>query len=152
MNRSKRYVSSLTFTHLLKQTRLIISPVFTFLVPDVLTDRCLIGPHRRNKISPCPKRITGEIFLPPQTLPRDHDGTFPFDVPDHHSDRMFRRDAHQHVDVVRTTMSFEDFRLPLRGKPMENLTKFRTQVRIQYFASTLRYKNQMVLAVPLGIA
>ena len=82
---------------------------------------------------------------------REVDCALAFDVPDHLTDRIFRRYRQQHVNVVRHQMPFFDAAFPLFGQLPEYRTEMSLQVPIQRPPAVFWNENDVIFAVPLGV-
>ncbi len=82
-----------TVTQLFEQPGCVLFSFRIFLIPNVPTDRCLIGPHRRNIISASPEDQTRKVPIPSRELPRHQDRALPLQEADHLRYRIFRRDG-----------------------------------------------------------
>lgn len=126
--------------------------VIRLLLLDVCPNGFLISSHRGDKIPSGPKVLPREILLSPEERPRNVDGALPLDKTHHLCDRVFWRDADQHVDMVQHEMPFHNPALLLDGQFPEYLTQIFPEIFVQYLSSTFRNPYHMVLAVPYRVA
>src|SRR6478672_472866 len=78
--------------------------------------------------------------------------TLAFDVSDHLRDRILRRDRNHHVHVIRHQVPFFDSTLLLFSELSKHLTKMFPQLLIQRLPPTLGNENDVVFALPSGVA
>lgn len=126
--------------------------VFRLLFLDVCPDGFLISPHCGDKIPSGPKILPRKIPHSPVKRPRNVDCALPLDKAHHLCNRVFRRDADQHVYVVQHEMPFHNPTLLLDGQFPEYLTQIFPEFLIQHLSSTFRNPYHMVLAVPYRVA
>ena len=74
-----------------------------------------------------------------------------FDIPDHLRNRVFRRNRHQHVDVIRQQMPFLHPTLPLLGQTPQHVPQVVPQAAIQGLAAILRDENDVILTLPFRV-
>jgi len=96
--------------------------------------------------------LADEIALAFAVDPRQMSRTPALDVANHPGHGMFRRDRDQHVYMIRHQVPFFDPAVPLPRQPVKDLSKVLPQLPIQHFASALCNENNVILAVPRGVA
>ena len=143
MNRSKRCVSSL------EQVHLVESSVLPFLITNVLANRRLISPQRRNEVPPRPKVMARKILSSSYVGPRNVDRTLPLDKPNHLGYRIRGRNGDQHVHVVTDQIPLLDLRFSLLGQVVKHLAQVLAKFPVQGLSAVFRNKYHVVLAFPL---
>src|SRR5271168_5097514 len=82
------------------QVQLFQLLVFGFLFLDVIPDDGFVPTYGRDEISACPETLTDKAALPLAINSRKMNRVLAFDVPDHLTDRVFRRNRQQHVNMI----------------------------------------------------
>src|SRR5271154_4818407 len=67
---------------------------------DVFPDDRFVSTYGRDEVSPRPETLTDKPTLALAINSRKMDRTFAFDVPHHLTDRVFRRNRQQHMDMI----------------------------------------------------
>jgi hypothetical protein len=65
------------------QLQLFVALLFDLLIPNVRNDGRFIQSHRGYKVTSGPKVLAREIPLPSHKKSSDHNGAFPFQIPNH---------------------------------------------------------------------
>lgn len=118
------------------------------LSADVFLDCVLIPPNRGYKITSRPKMGSGEISFPPAKVSGQPNGAFAFDISHRLGNRVFWRDADQHVNVVSLQALLFQAALLLFGKAAEHRPQLLSQLTIQQLAVAFGYEYDVIPALP----
>ena len=105
-------------------------------------------PHRTDIISFGPKFSVAELILQICVLIEYHQRTFPFQVAHEICHTDFRRDGHQHVDMIRHQMPFQNLNPFIFAEALQNFFYTFTELCEDYFPSIFWSKDDMILAQP----
>src|SRR5271170_906935 len=133
------------------QVQLFQLLVFVFLILDIFPDDCFISTYGRDEISACPEALTHKPALPLAIGTGKVDRAFAFDVPDHLTNRVFRWNRQQHVNMIGHQMAFLDPAFPLFGQLSKYRTEMSLQFAIQHLPAVFWNENDVIFAVPLGV-
>src|SRR5215469_682208 len=126
--------------------------ILLLLVADVRPYRLLIPTDRVDEVPPGPEVLSHEVALPFPVNPGEMDRALTLDEPDHLRHRVLRWDRDQHMHMIGHQVPFLDLRLLLRGRLVEHLAEMPAQLQIQSLPSTLRNEDDVVFALPRGVA
>ena len=90
-------------------TEAVLDLILLFLFPNVFLYGCSIDPYCTYVLSRCPEIPVSVLVLQVRVPLEDHHRTLSLEISHDLRDTVFRRHAHQQVDVVRHHMSFYDF-------------------------------------------
>jgi hypothetical protein len=79
------------------------------------------------------------------------DRTFPFQKFDHHRNAVFRRDAQQHVDAIRSRVPFQQFDSFLSAQLTKNSANLFTEPSKHFPTPIFWHNDNMVFADPLHV-
>ena len=113
---------------------------------DIRPNHSLIQTHRGHKISPRPEILPGEV-----PLPGDLDRTLTLDLAHHVRNRILRRNADTHMNVVAHQVTFYYFRFLVPGKLMKYLSKMPLERTKNLFLPPLRDEHDVILTIPPGV-
>jgi len=130
---------------------LLYSPIFCFLVLDILSNGVLVATNCRNEVTPGPKRLPREVLLLAKESPRYVDGTLPLYETDYLSNSELGRDRQQHMHVIRLKMALLNLAFLSVGKVPKNRTKFLSQLPEQGLASIFGDEDHVILALPTSV-
>jgi len=121
--------------------------VFTFLVLDVFPDDRFVSTYGRDEIPARPEALSDEPALSFAVNSRKMDRALAFDVPNHLTDRIFRRYRQQHVNVVGHQMPFFDAAFSLLGQLPEYRTEMPLQFAVQHLPAVFWNENDVIFAL-----
>ena len=133
---------------LLEQIQLIDPTIFFLLSLDVVGDYLLISTDSGNMIPASPEMRSAEVPFLAEIVAGHMNSTFALDVPDHLSHRIFGRDGHQHVHMVRHHMAFKHLALSIARQILEYLAKTLAQLAVQCLLAILGNPDRMVFTLP----
>src|SRR5271167_260681 len=108
-------------------------------------------PTVETKYSRAQKTLTDKAALPLAINSRKMNRALAFDVPDHLTDRVFRRNRQQHVNMIWHQMAFFDAALPLFGQLSKYRTEMSLQFAIKYRPTVFWDENDVIFAVPPSV-
>ena len=131
----------------------LIEPLILFLlVADIGPYRLLVAPHRIDEVPSGPEVLSDEVALPFSVDTGEMDRALALDESNHLRHCILRRDQHQHVHVIGHQVPLQDPRLLLKRQLVEHLAEVPSQLQIQRLSSTLRDEDDVIFAVPSGVA
>jgi hypothetical protein len=95
--------------------------------------------------------VPGIVLAPAHEGPGNVDRRFALDKADDLRHRVLRRDGEQHMHVIRHQMPLFDATLLLLRQAAEDVPEMPPQLMVERFPTILRDKDDMILAVPLGM-
>ena len=98
-----------------------------------------------------PRNFDNEPALPLAINSRKMDRAFAFDVPDYLTDRVFRGNRQQHVNMIWHQRAFFDAALPLFGQLSKKRTEMSFQFAIEYLLTAFWDENDVIFAVPPSV-
>ena len=107
--------------------------------------------YGRDEIPARPEALSDEPALSFAVNSRKMDRALAFDVPNHLTDRIFRRYRQQHVNVVGHQVPLFDAAFSLLGQLLEYRAEMSLQLAIQRLPAVFGYENDVIFAVPLGV-
>ena len=101
----------------LAEFQLLLFLFLCFLLPDVVADDLFGQTDRADAVPARPEVVTREVALPTQILPMEADRRLPFQKPHRVRHAALRRDAPQHMHVIRQRVPCD----PLHALPLTQL-------------------------------
>ena len=118
---------------------------------DVFLDCLFVGPYRTHKVSPTPEVPVSIFVFQVRVTVEYHQRTFSLQIPHELRHAQVRRDAHQHVDVIRTCVRFQNLHLLLFAQRPEDFPDACFDLTVHSLSTKFRCKHDMVLAIPSGV-
>jgi len=128
--------------------QLVQTPVFAFLLLDVLPDSLFVSAYGGHEVSSGPEAEASEVLFSPKERPCNVDGALAFDVANHLSNRVLRWNRDEHVNMVGHEVTLQNVAFPLPSQFPEDLAQIPPKLLEEGFPSVLWNPYHMVLAVP----
>ncbi len=138
--------------YLFKQIELIHSFVFFFLVLDICPYSLFILTNCRYVITSCPKILPNKILLSTLKVTGNLNCAFSFDKAHYLGHRVFGWNRKQDMDMIWHQIPFDHCAFFLSGQFSKYFTQIFPQVSEDRFLTVLRYPDDVILAIPLGVA
>ena len=111
----------------------------------------LLAPTVLTKYPPTPEVPVPIFVLQVRMMVEYQKGAFPFQIPHELRHAQVRRDTHQHVNVIRTCVRFQNLHFLLLAQRLKYLADARFDLTVYSLSTKFRRKHDMVLAIPSGV-
>jgi len=115
---------------------------------DVCPDHLFVESYRGHKVTSRPEILSSEILGLSGKSSGYRYRTFPFDISNHIRYRVFRRNAYADMNAIGHQMPFHDLTLLLFRQLAQYLPKILSNRSKYHFLSPLRYKDNVIFAIP----
>ncbi len=127
---------------------LFIRLILVQLMADVFLDCLFFGPHRTHEVPPTPEVTVSIFVLQVRMTVEYHQITFSLQIPHELRHAQIRWDTHQHVDVIRTCVRFQNLHFLLLAQRPEDFPDAHFDLTVHSLSTKFRRKYDMVLAIP----
>ena len=131
----------------MKHLHLIYSEIVLFLFADVGTDRSLVCPNCRYKISPGPEILAREVRPMTSVGSGNMNSRLALDVSNHLRYCILWRNRHQHMNMIPSQVPLQNFALSVQCQFSEHVPKIPPDIAINGLLPVFWNPNQVILAL-----